>query len=74
MSKLTDEEENYLQLIRLVNTIATTAVRDKFDHYFPPTLLPTILKNEETKLRSMRVINAMQLGLMYPVTGISYLD
>ncbi|CAC5359723.1 unnamed protein product [Mytilus coruscus] len=69
MPKLSNEEANYLKLIIFINTIATPAVRVKFNQHFPPTSLPTTLKNEESKLRSMRVLNAMQLSLLYPATG-----
>ncbi|XP_052089802.1 serine/threonine-protein phosphatase 6 regulatory ankyrin repeat subunit B-like [Mytilus californianus] len=69
MPKLSNEEANYLKLIIFINTIATPSVRVKFNQHFPPTSLPTTLKNEESKLRSMRVLNAMQLSLLYPATG-----
>lgn len=72
MSKLSDEEENYLQLIRLVNTFATMAMRDKFNQYFPPPKLPRMLKNEQSRLKKIRVLNAMQWSLTYPATGMCY--
>lgn len=70
LNKISEEEENYLQLIRLLNNVALKAVREKFNQYFPTqTLLATILKKEESRLRNMRVLNSAQFNLLFPSSG-----
>ncbi|CAG2207720.1 unnamed protein product [Mytilus edulis] len=74
MFQFSEEEENYLKLIGFVNNIATPALRVKFNQYFPPHLLPTILKNGEPKLRALRVLNVMQLDLLFPTSATHFIN
>lgn len=70
LNKISEEEENYLQLMRLLNNLALKAVRIKFNQYFPTqTLLDTILKNEESRLKNMRLLRSDQLNLLFPSSG-----
>lgn len=70
LNKITEEEENYLQLMRLLNNIAVKAVREKFNQFFPTQkLLATILKNQEIKLKNMRLLRSEQLNLLFPSSG-----
>lgn len=70
---LTEEEDNFLRMFRLMTNIAPKTVRDKFDHHFPPASLSTILTTHRTfinnNLFNQRIINRKQMDLMYPSTG-----
>jgi hypothetical protein len=40
-SKLTQEEDHFLRLVKLVSGVAPKAVRETFDQFFSPTRLNT---------------------------------
>ncbi|CAC5374397.1 unnamed protein product [Mytilus coruscus] len=70
---LTEEEDNFLRMFKLMSNIAPKAVRDKFDHHFPPASLTTTLATNKTNisknLLKPRFINRKQMDLLYPNTG-----
>lgn len=72
IGSLTEEGDNFLRIFRLVSNIAPKAVRDKFDHHFPPSSLSSKLTTNRKlidNLCSLRIINGKQKDLMYPSTG-----
>ncbi|XP_052077287.1 uncharacterized protein LOC127715285 [Mytilus californianus] len=70
---LTEEEDNFLRMFRLISNIAPKAVREKFDHHFPPASLSTILATSKTKIENKllknKIISGKQMDLLYPSTG-----
>jgi hypothetical protein len=71
-SKLTQEEDNFLRLVKLVSGVAPKAVRETFDQFFSPTRLNTTLKQEEPKLRQLnrqKRITTTQLNLLLPTSS-----
>lgn len=71
-SKLSQEEDNFLRLVKLVSGIAPKAVRKTFDQFFAPNRLNTTLKQEEPKLRQLnrqKRITTTQLNLLLSTSG-----
>ena len=70
----TKETTNYARLCRLLVDIGTQALRDTFDTIHPPANLHTILTANKTTLQSLRtrkVINATQWGMLFPAIPTS---
>ena len=70
----TKETTNYARLCRLLVDIGTQALRDTFDTVHPPANLHTILTANKTTLQSLRtrkVINATQWGMLFPAIPTS---
>lgn len=74
-SLMTEEEENFVRLIKLIIGIAPRAVREKFDTYFPPHDLAEILKQEEQTIKDLKckkhLLSDKQMSLLYPSKGLS---
>ena len=73
----TKETTNYARLCRLLVDVGTQALRDAFDAIHPPTNLHTISTVNKTTLQSLRtrkVINATQWGIIFPAipTSVSW--
>ena len=73
----TKETTNYARLCRLLVDVGTQALRDAFDAIHPPTNLHTISTVNKTTLQSLRtrkVINATQWGILFPAipTSVSW--
>ena len=70
----TKETTNYARLCRLLVDIGTQALRDTFDTIHPPANLHTILTANKTTLqflRTRKVINATQWGMLFPAIPTS---
>lgn len=70
---ISPEEENNLRILYLLHSVATSAVRVKFNYEIHPVKLKTILNdNRGTKLASLkqkRVLNQAQWDLLFPMSG-----
>lgn len=64
------EDENYLRTVHLFRTVASRAVRVKFDMEIHPSMLRTVLYQYRSKtLRLKRVLSNYQWSLLYPHSG-----
>ena len=75
----TKETTNYARLCRLLVDVGTQALRDTFDAIHPPANLHTVLAANKAKLQSLRtkkIVNATQMGKLFPVipTSVSSRD
>lgn len=69
---MTEDEVNFVRLIKLLSGIAPRAVREIFDRYFPPGNLAAILNNEKHKIENLKYnkyLTAKQMSLLYPSIG-----
>ena len=73
MTTLSEEEDNFIRIFKLVNGIAPAAVREKFNQFFPPASWSSILTREKPKIRNLhrnkRLTNA-QMSVLFPTTGM----
>ena len=72
-SRMTEEEENFVRLSKLIIGIAPRAVREIFDAYFPPRDLAEILKQKKQTIEDLKckkhLLSAKQMSLLYPFPG-----
>lgn len=72
MEPLSEDEENYIRLSLLLKGLCPRAVRIFFDKEFPPSLLPSTLKNNKIlyDLKFKRVLNQAQWNILFPKNGM----
>lgn len=66
------EQDNYKRINRLLQSVATSVVRLKFDSEFNPTCLKSTINRSRLKIGEARkngFINQFQYTLLYPSNG-----